>query len=178
MIITMQGGIAMETYTVSFFGHREISQPFLVEERLKKLVKELINQKEYVEFLVGRDGEFDLLAASVIHKVKKECDCGNSSLVLVLPYMRAEYRDNEQNFLDYYDEVEVCAESASAHFKAAIKIRNQSMVIRSDLVICCVERKSGGAYTAVRYAEKNGVEVVNLIKDEEDFFDIAAILPH
>jgi hypothetical protein len=155
----------MNIYTVSFFGHREISQPFLIEDRLEKLVRQIINQKEYVEFLVGRDGEFDQLAASVIRKVKKDCDYGNAMLILVLPYMKAEYRDNEQSFLDYYDEVEVCSESSSAHFKAAIKIRNQHMAERSYLVICCIERKSGGAYTAVRYAEKNGIEVINLAED-------------
>jgi hypothetical protein len=154
----------MKIYTVSLFGHREISRSFLVEERLEKVVKELISQKEYVEFLVGRDGEFDLLAASVIHRIEREYGYGNSSLILILLYMKAEYRDNEQNFLNYYDEVEVCAKSSSAHFKTAIKIRNQSMVDRSDLVVCYIEHKSGGAYNAVKYAKQNCVDINNIAK--------------
>ena len=33
--------------------------------------------------------------------------------------MKAEYRDNEKEYLDYYDEVDVCYESSKAHPKAA-----------------------------------------------------------
>ena len=151
----------MDTYTVSFFGHREISQPLLVEERLEKIVGEMIRTKDYVEFLVGRDGEFDILAASVVRRTARKLDCGNSSLVLVLPYMKSEYRDNRQSFHEYYDEVEICAESAKAHFKAAIQTRNKSMVDRSDLVVCCVER-SGGAHQAMRYAKQREKPIMNI----------------
>ena len=94
----------MDIYTVSFFGHRYIEQGALIEERLDTMLHDLITQKEYVEFLIGRDGEFDLLASSVIKRCIKKYGRGNTSLVLVLPYMRAEYRDNEAAFLDYYDE--------------------------------------------------------------------------
>ena len=74
------------------------------------------------------------------------------------------HRDNEAAFLDYYDEVEICEEAARAHFKAAIQIRNRCMADRSNLVVCCVQRKKGGAYQAVRYAEKMGKEVWNVGK--------------
>ena len=82
--------------------------------------------------------------------------------MLVLPYERAEYRDNMESFLTYYDEVEICPESAKAHFKAAIGIRNRAMVDRADLVICAVERESSGAYTAMKYAEKQEKRIINL----------------
>ena len=54
----------MEIYTVSFFGHRLVERASEIEVRLEILLHDLITQKEYVEFLIGRDGEFDLLAAS------------------------------------------------------------------------------------------------------------------
>ena len=152
----------MDIYTVSFFGHRHIEQGSLVEERLESLLYDLITGKEYVEFLIGRDGEFDLLASSVIKRCIKKYGRDNTSFVLVLPYLRADYRDNEAAFLDYYDEVEICEEAARAHFKAAIQIRNRCMINRSDLVVCCVQRKKGGAYQAVKYAEKVGREVWNV----------------
>ena len=75
--------------------------------------------------------------------------------------------DNEAEFLDYYDEVEICEEAARTHFKAAIKTRNRCMIDRSDLVVCCVKRNNGGAYQAVKYSEKVGKEIWNL---ERDFF--------
>ena len=152
----------MDTYTVAFFGHRELTDAFAIEERLKPILRDLICNKEYVEFLVGRDGEFDQLAASAVREAVERYGSGNTSLVLVLPYERAEYRDNIDSYLVYYDEVEICPESAKAHFKAAIGIRNRVMVDRAELVVCAVERKSGGAYTAMKYAEKQGKRIINL----------------
>ena len=66
----------MNILTVSFFGHREVERPMEIEDRLDKLLHDLINQKEYVEFLIGRDGEFDLLAASVIRRAIRNYSCG------------------------------------------------------------------------------------------------------
>lgn len=126
----------MNTYTVSFFGHREINNPSEIEIELEKIIRYLIERKEYVEFLVGRDGEFDQLVSSTIRRITANYCYGNSSHVLVLPYMKTEYRDNKQNYLDYYDEVEVCAESSSAHYKSAIYVRNMKMVDRSNLIVC------------------------------------------
>ena len=152
----------LNIYTVSFFGHRSIERASEVENRFDKLLHELIAQKEYVEFLIGRDGEFDLLASAAIKRAVREYGYGNTHFTLVLPYMKAEYRDNEKEYLDYYDEVEVCAESADAHPKAAIQIRNRKMVDRSDLVVCCIQHKSGGAYKTIQYAEKQDKHIINL----------------
>ena len=152
----------MNIFTVSFFGHRQIENALDVERKLEAKISELIKTKQYVEFLVGREGEFDILAASVVKRVKKQMDYGNCSLVLVLPYMKAEFRDNEKDFLDYYDDVEICEQSAKAHYKSAMQIRNKSMVDRSDLMICCIQRKSGGAYKTVRYALKRGINIYYL----------------
>lgn len=156
----------MDTFTVSFFGHREIEKPSEVENRLEKLLRDIVIQKEYVEFLIGRDGEFDLLASSVIRRTVKKYGFGNTSFVLVLPYMKAEFRNNEKRFLEYYDEVEICADSSAAHYKSAIQVRNKSMVDRSDLVVCCIQRKSGGAYQTVQYAEKQNRRVINVALEE------------
>ncbi|MBR1384230.1 MAG: hypothetical protein IJ555_10565 [Ruminococcus sp.] len=153
----------MEIYTVTFFGHRELSDPFAIEDWLEQLLREIIQTKEYVDFLVGRDGEFDQLVSSTIRRCKEKYGCGNVSHILVLPYERADYRDNRDSFEEYYDEVEISYESTQAHPKAAIFIRNKEMVDRSDMVICCVEHKYGGAYAAMRYAEKSGKKVINLM---------------
>ena len=42
----------MDQYTVSFFGHRVIEDPLLIEQRLETLIRRLLKEKEYVEFLV------------------------------------------------------------------------------------------------------------------------------
>lgn len=135
----------MDTYTVSFFGHRRVERPFLIEKQLEKLITELVKNKDYIEFLVGRDGEFDQIVASTVRRVVARVGYGNTALVLILPYMRADYRDNKESFLRYYDEVEIC-DSASAYPLSAFRIRNRYMIDRSDLVICYAEKKEGGAY--------------------------------
>ncbi len=75
---------------------------------------------------------------------------------------KVEYRDNEQEYLKYYDEVEICEESSTVHFKSAIQIRNKSMIDRSDLVVCCIQHETGGAYQSVQYAIQKNIEVINL----------------
>lgn len=128
----------MNLFVVSFFGHRQVDDPFLIERQLESIIRELLLTKEYIEFLVGRDGEFDQLVSSTVRRCKRTIRDDNSSLVLVLPYMTAEYRNNEESFHEYYDEIEICLESAEKHFKSAHQVRNRSMVDRSDLVIFCM----------------------------------------
>ena len=81
----------MNVFTVSFFGHRRLGDSLTTEKELQKVIQELIRTKEYVEFLVGRDGEFDQLVSSTVRRCKREIRDDNSSLVLVLPYKTAEY---------------------------------------------------------------------------------------
>lgn len=152
----------MEIYTVSLFGHRVIDNPSRAGEQIERLAAELINTKEYVDFLIGRDGDFDILAASAIKTAKRKNNYGNSSLVLVLPYMKAEYKNNTESFHEYYDDVEICSEASETHYKNAINVRNRKMIDRSDLVICCIEHKSGGSYKAVLYAESINKKIINV----------------
>ena len=150
----------MDTYTVSFFGHRELDSPILIEEQLETIVLNLLSTKAYIEFLVGRDGDFGLLAASVIHRCKRTFRNDNSSLVWVMPYPTAEYRDNESAFRAYYDEIEICNETSGRHFKTAFQLRNRSMIDRSDLAVFYVQRKSTGAWKTLEYARKHGTPVI------------------
>ena len=157
-----KGDDSMNLYAVSFFGHRQIDNIFVIEERLETMIRELLLSKEYVEFLIGRDGEFDQLVASTVRRCKRAIRDDNSALVLVLPYATAEYLKNEQSFHEYYDEVEVCTESAEKHFKSAHQTRNRSMVDRSNLVVFCVNHNSGGAYQTMQYAIKANANIINL----------------
>jgi len=152
----------MNVFTVSFFGHRYIDEPLITEEQLEKIIKDIISTKEYTEFLIGRDGEFDQLVSSAVRRCKKTLRDDNSALVLVLPYMTAEYRNNTKSFDEYYDAIEVCSESSDKHFKSAHQVRNRTMVERSDLVVFCVEHNYGGAYTTMRYAMKKEVNYINV----------------
>ena len=74
-----------EIYRVSMVGHRVV-EDYSVEERLHELFRELLRTKEYVEFYLGRNGDFDILAASMIKRLQKNYRGDNSVMILVLPY--------------------------------------------------------------------------------------------
>ena len=152
-------------YTVSFFGHREVDHLFHVEEQLYELIRELLGSKEYVEFLVGRNGEFDQAVSSSIKRVKRDYRDDNCCHTLVLPYITAELRENEDSFYDYYDDITICDSAQTSHFKAAIQVRNREMEDRSDLVVFYVQRESGGAYQTYQYALKQQKKIINLAEE-------------
>lgn len=151
----------LDIYTVSFFGHREVDRFRDVERQVVSLVLNLIEKKDYVDFLVGRNGEFDQIAASAVRHAK-EYYRGKSSLIWVMPFQLAEYRENKKAYDQYYDEVETCPESDGSYPKAAYQIRNRSMVDRSDLVIFYVTHNSGGAYQTMQYAKSVGKTIINI----------------
>ncbi len=152
----------MDIFTVTFFGHKYLNDPVQAEAALEEQILRLLREKVYVDFLVGRNGEFDQLISSTVRRIKRTYREDNSNLCLMLPYVTAEYRNNQESFEDYYDSVEVSYEASKAHPKAAIQIRNREMVDRADLVICYIEHETGGAYHTVRYAKRKGKVVLNL----------------
>ncbi len=155
----------MEIFTVAFFGHRHIDNPLRIEERLEKRIHHLLAEKEYVDFLVGCNGEFEQFASSAVLRVRRRYRDDNSALVLVLPYARAEYLNNEEYYHGYYSDVEISHEASKAHPKAAIQICNREMVDRADLILCCIEREKGGAWQTVEYAIKQGKTIINLAQE-------------
>lgn len=158
----------MKLFTVAFFGHRYIDNMLAVEECLEEIIRSLMRDKEYVDFVVGRNGDFDQYVSSTVLRCKKNYRDDNSSLVLVLPYASAEYANNQDYYEEYYDDIEVSFEASKAHPKAAIQIRNREMVDRADLIVCYIERKNGGAYKTIQYAEKIGKPIINIAEQEDE----------
>ncbi len=158
-----------EKYTVSLFGHRIIEDYNAVESKLYELLRIVMqNGSREIEFLVGRNGDFDLMAASVIRKLKKETGNENVFLTLVLPYETAELRNNTESFESYYDSIEICEASADQNFKYAIVARNRDMIDRSDMVVVYIKNESGGAYQSLKYAEKNQKRIINLYHTQNE----------
>lgn len=75
----------LDIYGVTFFDHRRIERVREIEEKVFELICEILRTHQYVEFFIGRDGEFDLLMASVIRKAKKHVGNENSSMIWRYP---------------------------------------------------------------------------------------------
>ena len=107
---------------------------------------------------MGRNGDFDILAASVIKRLQKNYRDDNSMMILVLPYPVKDYADYE----DYYDEIVIPDKLYGVHPKAAITERNRWMVTNSDVLIAYMRNKSGGTAACVRMAEQHGRTVIKI----------------
>ena len=77
---------ADQTYRVVFFGHRDFSKHRMIEEDLYLLLKNIIMTNVFSEIYVGRSGEFDRYAATVVKRVQNEIGKDNNELICVLPY--------------------------------------------------------------------------------------------
>ena len=134
----------------------------MLERKLTPIIKELLNTKEYVSFLIGRNGEFDEFSASLVKRIRKGYGSERSELNLVLPYSLSELEFYE----NYYDNVIIPESLGGAHYKSAIALRNRWMVENSDLIIVYIEREQGGAYATMKYAEKLNKKIINIARSE------------
>ncbi len=148
----------MEPYRVSLIGHRRVDSLREVEEALTAAIEELIRTKSYVEFQLGRNGDFDMIAASCIRQVQKRLGNHNSAMTLVLPYPVAAMDDYEA----YYDSILIPDEVYGSHPKSAITKRNRWLVQNADLLIAYVHRETGGAATCLGMAEEAGVSLLRI----------------
>jgi hypothetical protein len=150
------------TYRVVLFGHRYFEEHRILDEKLYPLLKTLLRTKDYVEIYIGRNGEFDIYAASIVKQVQKTMGKENSELICVLPYSEKDIEYLEK----YYDRIIIPERVGRMHPKGAITARNRWMTEQADLFVCYVEREDGGAYTAMKYAKKLGKQILNLAEKE------------
>ena len=155
-----------ETYTIALFGNRRITNGLAAEAKLEQTLSEIISAHAHTTILIGRNGDFDLLASSVIRRLQTRMGKERCTHVLVLPYSTKELRENEDAFCAYYDEIRIDAEASAAHFKAAITMRNRRMVEEADLVLVWAEHP-GGADDAFQYAQEQQTASVNLAEVTE-----------
>ena len=148
----------MDRYTVSLFGHRTIDDLRKIDKILIPIIEELMRKLPHVIFLIGRNGEFDEYSASIIKSLQKKLGKEKGELVLVLPYGSPDL----VYFKQYYDDVMIPDCLYGVHPKSSITLRNRWIVERSDLVIAFAERAYGGAYQAMKYAQKLSKNWINL----------------
>ena len=148
----------MDVYRVAFIGHRVIYNIRYVEDRIEEIALSLLRKHQFVEFNLGRNGDFDICAASAIKRAQIKYGTQNSSLNLILPYKS----NDEIYFESFYNEINYPLNNKT-HYKSAINKRNRWMVDNADLLICYVEaNRKGGASSTLKYAKKQRVETINL----------------
>lgn len=144
----------MSAFRVSLIGHRIVDNIDEIEQKVSCVAKNIILKNEYTEFYIGRNGDFDIIAASCIKKVQSELNRFSSSIFLVLPYTVS----NLEYYEKYYDAVIISDELSAIHPKSAITKRNEWLI----LLIAYVVRSSGGAATCLKKAVKAELPIILL----------------
>ncbi len=147
----------------TFAGHREVYQAN-ISDKLDEAISKIVESDDSFRFLAGGMGDFDGMCSSAVRRAKRKYPDKQITLELVLPYLTKELNKNKDYYESSYDDVIVPIELAGTHFKSATTKRNRWMVDKSDWLVAFVYRDFGGAYTTLRYAEKKGLQIINLAK--------------
>lgn len=140
------------------FGHREVYED--ISAQLTVTIEAVIKTFNVGTFLVGGDGQFDRIAAGTVRRLKGKYPY--IRLILVRPYWTKELLNNKEYYYEQYDDIIIPEELLETYYRNAITMRNRWMVEHSDCIISYQKHDYGGAYTAIKYAEKCGKLVVDI----------------
>ena len=152
----------MKNKSCCFTGHRDISPEKIpaVKKSLNDKISELI-ERGFSEFYNGGAIGFDLLAAETVLELKKHYP--HICLHLIIPCAN-HYRSWNIKDIERFHTVKEAADEVKIlspfYFNGCMQIRNRYMVDASSVCIAFVERKSGGSADTVKYAERQGAEVI------------------
>ncbi len=113
-----------------------------------------------LEFWCCEQGNFDWISRLVLRRLKQKYQ--NICLCMVCAYNPDKYSRIRQNFLLENYEVIYPEEAAKGALRFAIARRNKFIAENADIVVCYITHHSGGAYQAVKIAEKCGKRIINL----------------
>ena len=151
-----------------FIGHREIIVDDIRERIEIAIMIAMANGCK--SFIMGTHGDFDgwaLAACRHLRKTFKDIDIEVAITSRnALKKINDGYRGNQ-----YADVKTVMFDIEKAHYKSRITLSNRKMIDECDTLICYVETAAkyrSGARTAMRYAEKRGLKIINLYREEDN----------
>lgn len=138
----------------AFFGHRDVW--YKIDSDLENAIETAITQLGVTIFWCGGYGQFDDMAANMVRQFRG--DYPDIKLYQVVAYSPKDAKkifEKNDGFI-YPKGLETVPQ------RFAITHRNRWMAEHCDMVICYVQRNSGGAYNACRVAHRKKKEIINL----------------
>lgn len=140
--------------TCTFFGHRDAPSDIMPD--LRKTIIDLIENKCVEFFLVGDNGNFDMIVKGVLTELQTVYDFKFQVVLSQIPMVAHS---------DQYIDPSICVvpdgiESALPRFR--IDFRNKYMLNESDYVIAYIVRSFGGAAKYFDMAIKKNKKVINI----------------
>jgi uncharacterized phage-like protein YoqJ len=157
---------------VAFIGHRTIGYG-PIKERLKDAIQQELNSGcRY--FTMGTHGEFDSMALNCCRDFRKIYkDIEIEVVITSLNKIKKVVDEDDFGRFDYtpYNDVKtVMYEIEDEHYKRQIIASNKQMIDTCDTLICYVNknRSPSGARTAMNYAKRKGLNIINLYHEEDE----------
>ncbi len=154
----------MRERTCCFTGHRDLPMAGRKELAIK-LEKTIISLIERGVQFYGAGGArgFDALAAQTVLDLKNRYPY--IKLILVLPCL-TQTRGWPAKDVGEYERIKAQADkvvyTSQEYTKGCMFKRNRHLVDNSGVCVCYLTKKDGGTAYTVDYAEKQGLEVINL----------------
>ena len=143
--------------TCFFIGHRDA--PESIYNRLLEAVERHISKYGVTDFVVGRYGNFDHLAARAVLEVKR--NHADVTLTLLMPY----YRTDAEPLPDGVDGSVFPDGLETVPKHAAILRANQYMIYHCDYLIAYDTGRIGNTRTLVYQARRiKGLQIDNIAK--------------
>ena len=150
--------------TVCFTGHRNIAKDtaLLIPRALDTVISGLIAMGA-TSFRLGGAMGFDTIAALSVLEAKEKYP--HITLDLILP-CRNQTEKWDEHSIRAYNYILSRADSVSyvcdTYKKGCMLERNRRLVDGSDILIAYRERTNGGSAYTYQYAEKKGLEIINV----------------
>ena len=146
----------------AFFGHRDVVLSGYYEHVLEKVCRKLIDEQGVYEFWFTNNGECDFYARRILLDMK-ENNYPEIDVCIMPAYNLSDglFDVLSEKYLLLFPE-----ELYHIPWKAAIVKRNEYMVKNADIILCYITRHYGGAYKAVKLAEKLKKKIINIAELE------------
>ncbi len=154
----------MRSKTCCFTGHRQIPPDKRTEiaDRLEHIIVNLY-QRGVRYYGAGGALGFDTLAAQTIIRLRESCP--GMKLILVLPCL-TQTRGWRPEDVTEYERIKAQADKvvymAQQYTIGCMHKRNRHLVDHSSICVCYLTEDSGGTAYTVRYAKKQGLEIINI----------------
>ncbi len=149
----------------AFIGHRQVLANN-IDEKLEEAVKQEIDNG-CVTFAMGTHGAFDRLALRICRKLRRTYE--NLKIEVVITSFKQIEKESKWDRPNYDDVETVMYDIEKAYYKQKITLSNRQMLDTCDTLICYVDTTAyrSGAKKALHYAEKQGLKIVNLYREED-----------
>ncbi|RKI69631.1 DUF1273 family protein [bacterium 1xD42-67] len=154
----------MREQTCCFTGHRKISSAEQAEiiDKLKNVIDDLC-QRGIRYYGAGGAIGFDTLAAKAVLAMKEKYP--GIKLILVFPCLDQTRRWNQRD-IEVYERIKSCADkivyTSQKYTTGCMHKRNRHLVDNSSVCVCYMNKASGGTAYTVRYAQEQGLKIINI----------------